>query len=51
MYWFQNVYSYFQTFFEFITFRNKPANVNLNDVENPEDYEYAILNDKNRIDN
>jgi|LakMenE18May11ns_1017448.scaffolds.fasta_scaffold9922051_2 hypothetical protein len=49
MYWVQNVYSFFQTFFEFISFRSKPANISLNDVENPVDYEYVILNDKNQM--
>lgn len=49
MYLFRNLYSFFQTFFEFISFRSKPENLSLNDVENPVDYEYVILKDKNQM--
>jgi len=48
MYWFQNVYTFFQSFFELMTFRTKPTDVILNDVENPEDHEYAIIYDINK---
>jgi hypothetical protein len=31
-----------------MTFRTKPTDVILNDVENPEDHEYAIIYDINK---
>ncbi len=49
MYWVQNVYSFFQSLFELLTFRTKPRYNSLNDVENPADYEFVILNDKNEM--
>ena len=44
----QNIYYYFRSFFEFLTFRRKKSFTNLNDIENSEndeDYEFLILND------
>jgi hypothetical protein len=49
MYWFQNMYTFFQSFFELMTFRSKPSVNSLNDVENPADYEYVILIDNNQM--
>ncbi len=49
MYWFQNMYTFFQSFFELLTFRSKPSCNSLNDVENPHDYEFVILNEKNQM--
>jgi hypothetical protein len=49
MYLFQNVYTFFQSLFEFITFRTRPQYNSLNDVENPRDYEFVILNEKNQM--
>ncbi len=45
MYWFQNVYTFFQSFFELMAFRTKPPRGILNDVENPEEHEYEIIYD------
>jgi hypothetical protein len=49
MYWFQNVYTFFHSFFELMTFRSKPSNNNLTDIENPSEYEYVILIDNNKM--
>ncbi len=46
MYWLNNVYNFFQSFFVFVTFRSKPSFISVNDVENPTDYEFVILNNK-----
>ena len=40
----QNIYYYFQSLFEFLTFRHKPLYSSLSDIENPEDYETISLN-------
>jgi hypothetical protein len=45
----QNIYFYFQSLFEFLTFRRKPSYNKLSDIENPEEYEFIILND-NKMD-
>jgi hypothetical protein len=43
----QNIYFYFQSLFEFFTFKHKPSYSSLSDIENPEDYETIAL--KNEI--
>lgn len=45
MYWLENIYSFFHSFFELISLRTKPKYNSLNDVENPVDYEFVILNE------
>jgi hypothetical protein len=50
MMWIQDIYTFFKTFFEVLTFRTRPEFNSLNDIENPEDYEFFILNDNNRMD-
>ena len=42
MNWFQNIYIYFQTIFEILTFRTKPKY----DMIDDEEYEFIILNNK-----
>ena len=47
MKWLQNIYTYFQSFFEFLTFRSKPKYDQINDIENNnQEYEFIILNNK-----
>lgn len=43
MIWFQNIYIYFQTIFEILTFRTKPK---YDMIDNDEEYEFIILNEK-----
>lgn len=43
MNWFQDIYNYFNSFFEFLTFRTKP---NYEMIDNNEEYEFIILNEK-----
>ena len=43
MNWFQDIYNYFHSFFEFLTFRTKP---NYKMIDNNEEYEFIILNEK-----
>jgi hypothetical protein len=48
MNWFYNINAFFQSLFEFMSFRTKPESNLFEDIENPIDYEYVILNDKNQ---
>jgi hypothetical protein len=43
MYLFQNVYTFFHYMFEYLTFRTKPQNNLIEDIENPPNYEFVIL--------
>lgn len=42
----QNIYYYFQSLFELLTFRYQSSYSSLNDIENPEEYESIILNNE-----
>lgn len=44
MKWLQNIYTYFQSFFEFLTFRTKPKYELVDDSS--DEYEFVILNEK-----
>ena len=46
MYWLQNIYTFIRSFFELISFRANPTNT-LNDVENPNNFEYSDIYGKN----
>ena len=39
----QNIFYYFQSLFEILTFRRKPSYTSLSDVENQEEYESIIF--------
>ena len=45
MYLFQNVYTFFHSIFEYLTFRTRPRNDLIEDIENPPNYEFVILPD------
>jgi hypothetical protein len=49
MYWFHNIHTFFQSIFEFISFRTKPESNLIKDIENPSDYEYVILVENNKM--
>ena len=50
MYWFSNLHSFFVSLFELLTFRIKPTtDIELNDIENHNDYEFIILNNANQM--
>lgn len=49
MIWLQNMYTFFQTFFEFLSFRTKPQNDLIEDIENRTEYEFIMLNEKNQM--
>jgi len=49
MHWFQNVYSFFHSFFNAMSFKSIPSNDCLDDLENPTDYEFIILQDNNKM--
>jgi hypothetical protein len=42
----KNIYYYFQSFFEILTFRHKSSYSTLSDIENQEEYESIILNNE-----
>lgn len=44
MNWFQNIYEFFHSFFEFLSFRAKPRYEAID--KNYEEYEFIILNEK-----
>lgn len=46
MYLFQNVYTFFHSVFEYLTFRTRPQTELIEDIENPPNYEFVILPDK-----
>jgi len=46
MYLFQNIYTFFQNIFEYLTFRTKPDHQSIEDVEQQPNYEFIILNNK-----
>lgn len=48
MAWFQNIYNFFHSFFEFLSFRTKPKYevIDQDCYKNYEEYEFVILNDK-----
>jgi len=41
----QNIYYYFRSVFELLSFRRKPSYTSLSDIENPQDYEFIIFHD------
>ncbi len=43
MYLFQNVYTFFQSIFEYLSFRTKPQHNLIEDIENSPNYEFVIL--------
>ncbi len=46
MYWFTTIYTFFHSVFEYLSFRTKPDNDLIEDIERPADYEFVILQDK-----
>ncbi len=46
MYWFANIYTFFHSVFEYLSFRIKPDDELIEDIERPIDYEFVILQDK-----
>ncbi len=49
MFWFNNIYNFFHTFFEILSFRTKPKQIRLNDIENPDDFDYVLIYEKNKM--
>jgi hypothetical protein len=46
MYLFQNVYSFFHSIFEYLSFRTSPEQELVEDIENRVEYEFVILQNK-----
>jgi len=46
MYWFKTIYNLFHTFFDIFSFRKKPEYISFSDIENQDEYEFIMLNDK-----
>lgn len=47
--WFQNIYNFFHSFFEFLSFRSKPKYETIEqnyEEQNYKKYEFVILNEK-----
>ena len=49
MYWFNNIYYFFYTFFDIFSFRTKQNQLRLNDIENPDFLDYAVIYDNNKM--
>jgi hypothetical protein len=43
MYWFANIYTFLHSVFEYLSFRTKPNDNLIEDVESCVDYEFVIL--------
>ncbi len=42
----RNIYYYFQSLFEFLTFRRKPSYISLNELDNSEGYVSIVFNNE-----
>jgi hypothetical protein len=46
MYLFQEIYTFFHSFFKYLTFRPNHTTNTIEDIENQPDYEFIILHNK-----
>lgn len=49
MQWFNDIYTFFHSIFEYLSFRKKPMYNSIEDAENPSEYEFIILNENKMV--